>query len=253
MNAKLEMIAMKAARSLVLVCLLTFAWTWLSGCASLQDGTLGGVIDDVAGSGALDEETVVAGLKEALRIGTERTVDQTARQDGYLGNPLIRIPIPDQLNSVTSTLRQFGGGGYVDELETGMNRAAELAAAEAVSVFWDAITSMTISDAFTVLQGDSTAATEYFRARTWRTLDQRYRPIVKLKMDEVGLSRIYGQVLDIYDTLPLTSKPELVDLEQYVTDQALTGLFTVLAQEEQRIRSDPIARTTDLLRRVFGG
>jgi len=222
------------------------------GCATLQED-LADILDRGAGQdGALDEPTVIAGIKEALRVGTQNTVLTTSRLDGYLGNQLIRIAIPEQLESMVSTLRQVGLGSQVDELEVGMNRAAELAAAEAREVFWDAITGMTVSDAFGILNGDDTAATDYFRVRTQTALYSRFHPIVQEKMDEVGLSRIYGRIADTYNSLPMTGTPQLVDLDQYVTERALAGLFTVLAQEERKIRQDPLARTTDLLRRVFG-
>jgi hypothetical protein len=224
----------------------------ICGCAAIHED-LGAILDAGANAeGELDESTVIAGIKEALRVGTQRTVLSTSQLDGYLGNRLIRIAIPDQLESMASTLRQVGLGGRVDELEVGMNRAAEQAAGEARDVFWNAITGMSVADAFGILKGHDTAATEYFRDRTHSTLHDRFHPIVQRKIDEVGLSRIYGQVADTYNNLPLAGTPPLVDLDEYVTEQALSGLFTVLAQEERKIRDDPLARTTDLLRRVFG-
>lgn len=203
--------------------------------------------------GALDEPTVIAGLKEALRIGTENTVLSTSRVDGYLGNRLIRIALPDQLQSTASTLRRIGLGAQVDELETGMNRAAELAAAEARDIFWNAITGMTVSDAFGILRGHDTAATEYFEERTREELRGRFQPIVGEKIGEIGLSRVYERIAGAYNSYAPPGAERLVDLEDYVTGKALDGLFTVLGQEERRIREDPLARTTDLLRRVFGG
>ena len=224
----------------------------LLGCSSIQED-LADILDaGSGGGGGLDEATVAAGIKEALRVGTENTVLSTSRLDGFLGNRLIRIAIPEQLESMASALRQVGLGGQVDELETGMNRAAEMAASEARAVFWDAIKGMTVSDAFGILNGGDTAATEYFRERTQAGLRARFRPIVQGKMDEIGLSRLYATVADTYNSLPMTGTSPLVDLDEYVTERALSGLFTVLAQEEQKIRRDPLARTTDLLRKVFG-
>ena len=224
----------------------------VSGCAALQ-----GSMDDIltggtSSSGGLDETTVIAGIREALRVGTQNTVLSTSKVDGYLGNALIRIAIPSQMQSAASTLRQAGLGAQVDEMEVGMNRAAELAAGEAREVFWSAITGMTVSDAFGILRGGNTAATDYFHERTYDALRTRFRPIVQQKIDEVGLSRVYGRVSDAYNSLPLGGASRLVDLDEYVTDQALAGLFTVLASEEQKIRQDPMARTTDLLKKVFG-
>jgi hypothetical protein len=223
-----------------------------AGCAALQ-GNLGGVLGSGSGESApLDEPTVVAGIKEALRVGTQNTVLSTSRLDGFLGNALIRIAIPPQLTSAASTLRQVGLGAQVDELEVGMNRAAEKAAGEARDVFWDAITGMTVSDAFGILRGGDTAATAYFRGRTYAALETRFRPIVQQKIQEIGLSRVYTRVADAYNSLPLAGQSRLVDLDDYVTERALSGLFTVLGQEERKIREDPAARTTELLRRVFG-
>lgn len=216
----------------------------LAGCATLEQMGTGG--------GPLDEGTVVAGLKEALRVGSQRTTARTAAVDGFLGNDLIRIPLPRQLESAAATLRSVGLGSHVTELETAMNRAAEAAAGEAGPVLRDAITAMTIGDAFAILEGHETAATDYFRARTEDRLRSRFRPIVAAKTAEVGLGRIYDDLADRYDRIPLMGKPELVDLDAYVTDEALDGLFTVLGQEERTIREDPVARTTELLRRVFG-
>lgn len=223
-----------------------------AGCAALQEDMAGILDTDPGGGGALDEPTVIAGIKEALRVGTHNTVLSTSRLDGYLGNQLIRIAVPDQLESIASTLRRVGLGGHVDELEVGMNRAAELAAGEAREVFWNAITNMTVSDAFGILNGHDTAATDYFRSSTYTDLQTRFHPIIKLKIEEVGLSRVYGKIADAYNSLPQAGMPRLVDLDEYVTERALSGLFTVLAQEERKIRQDPLARTTELLRRVFG-
>ena len=245
---------MKSIRSVpkALQLLFLIAVLMAPACATLQQGMTDVFDADSSGSGALDESTVAAGIKEALRIGTQNTVLSTSKVDGYLGNQLIRIAIPEQMQSVASTLRQVGLGKQVDELEVGMNRAAELAAAEARDVFWDAITSMTVSDAFGILNGGNTAATDYFRGRTSAALRTRFHPIVAQKIDEVGLSRVYSGIADTYNSLPLEGKSRLVDLDEYVTDRALAGLFTVLATEEQKIRQDPMARTTDLLRKVFG-
>lgn len=220
------------------------------GCAGMDMAALDPLLLPQAG-GASDESTVIAGLREALEVGTRRAVDQTSRTDGYLGNPLIRIPLPDSLDTMAKGLRAVGFGPQVDELEVGMNRAAERAAGEAASVFWDAIRGMTIQDGMGILRGGDTAATEYLRARTSDTLRQRYQPIVSQAMDQVGLVAAYDNLLGRYQALPFTRSPSL-DIRSYVTDQALGGLFTVLGQEEKRIRENPAARTTELLQRVFG-
>lgn len=226
-----------------------FAAATLLGCA----GTGGGLsLDDLLGGsgGALDEGTVAAGLKEALRVGTDRTVDRTGRMDGFFGNEIIRIVMPDELRTAASALRTVGMDRQVDEFELAMNRAAERAAGEAASVFVGAITSMTLDDAFAILNGGETAATDYFHAKTSDELRARFRPIVEQKMGEVGLYNSYNTLMDKYTSLPFVEKP-VVDLDGYITERALGGLFTVLADEEKRIRDDPAARTTALLRKVF--
>lgn len=217
----------------------------LPGCLS---ESLGKLINE--GDGPLDEATVTAGLKEALRIGSERAVDTTSRVDGFWGNALIRIAMPEEFENAAHTLRRIGLGAQVDEFELKMNRAAELAAGEAKSVLWNAITNMTIGDAFGILGGGDTAATDYFRDKTSDRLHERFRPIVEGTMSEAGLYRIYNDLLDQYDALPLVSRPSF-DLDGYITERTLSGLFTILAREEARIREDPAARTTELLRRVF--
>jgi len=232
------------------ICLMLFVVSFIAapGCATWND-IFGG---KSGGSGTLDEATVIAGIREALRIGTENTVLSTSKLDGYLGNQLIRIAIPDQLVSVASALRQLGLGSQVDELEVGMNRAAERAAGEARDIFWSAIASMTVADAFGILRGGNTAATDYFHDRTAAALRERFHPIIQRKIDEVEIANLYNRIAVAYNSLPATGTQRLVDLDEYVTDRALAGLFAVLATEEQRIREDPLARTTELLRKVFG-
>jgi len=220
----------------------------LAGCAGLNTGSVGDILQ---GTGPLDESTIVDGLREALHVGTERAVRTTSRRDGFFGNPRIHIPIPQELESVAGTLRSVGLGDHVDEFELAMNRAAEEASKEAVDVFWSAIRGLTWTDARGILEGDDTAATAFFRGRTEQELRARFEPIVTRKMTELGYVRTYERLVEAYSALPLTTKPAF-DPEAYVTDRALDGLFTILGEEEKRIREDPLARTTALLRRVFG-
>ena len=205
---------------------------------------------EIKSSGQLNSETVAAGLKEALKVGTDRTVFSTSAVDGYLGDALIRIAMPEEFQKMSKTLRKLGLGRYVDEMEIAMNRAAEQAAAEAREVFWQAITSMTLDDAYNILKSHDTAATDYFRSRTEQSLRQRYLPIVKEKMKKVGLYQSYNRAVESYMAIPFVKRPAL-NLNSYVTDSALNGLFTILAQEEKKIRTNPAARTTELLKRVF--
>jgi hypothetical protein len=208
-------------------------------------------VGDLLGSaGPSGEARIVEGLKQALEVGTERAVGRTSQPDGFLGNPNIRIPLPDSLATMAKGLRAVGLGGRVDELEVAMNRAAEEASAEAVDVFWQGIRQMSFADARAILASDDTAATAYFERTTREPLRVRFEPIVAERMRDVGLARLYGDLVARYATLPFTEKPTL-NLEGYVTSGALDGLFHVLGEEERRIREDPAARTTALLKEVF--
>ena len=219
----------------------------LGGCAGMENLDLDGIL---GGNAPLDEATVAAGLREALTVGTARTVSRTGTVDGYLGDALLRIALPPQIEDAAGTLRSVGLGGKVDELETAMNRAAEAAAGEATDIFVEAITGITIQDAWGILRGDDTAATDFFRARTGAALETRYRPIVETKLRTVGGYSDYENLVARAAALPLVDMPDL-DLVGYVTTHALDGLFTVLGQEEAKIRQDPLRRTTELLQRVF--
>ena len=198
------------------------------------------------------ESRIAAGLREALRVGSERAVERTNRRDGYLGNALIRIPLPEEMRSAASGLRRAGLGRQVEELEVAMNRAAEQAAAEAVTVFGGSISRMRPADVYAVFNGGPTAATGYLRQDAEEQLRSRYRPIVAERLEAVRGYELYREVATTWNRLPLV-QPLTVDLDAYVTERALDGLFTVLAEEEQRIREDPVARSTALLRDVFGG
>ncbi len=225
----------------------------LVACADLDPNLVADVLSAAMGTdagGVLDERTVVAGLKEALQLGTRRTVASTSAEGGFARNRVIHIETPEQLQPMARALRAVGYGRKVDELEGAMNRAAELAAGEATDVFWNAIAQMSFADAYGILNGEQTAATDYFRDRTSAQLTDRFRPIVDAKMKEVGLYNAYQSLSNAYAALPMKSRPVL-DLQRYVTDKSISGLFFVLAQEEVRIREDPSARTTELLRKVF--
>jgi hypothetical protein len=240
--------------SILLACSLFLVFP-VVGCVEMSGGELAdNVFRTLSTSGAatagLDESTVAAGLKEALQVGSERAVSATSQTNGFLSNDLIRIAMPDELSMMAKTLRSIGFGGQVDAFEVGMNRAAERASAEAKPVLVDAVSQMTLTDAMGILQGGDTAATDYFRGKTSDTLRAKFTPIIKEKMGQVGLYNQYNQLMSSYTALPLVSKPTF-DLDTYVADQGLDGLFTVLAQEEQSIRSNPAARTTELLKKVF--
>jgi len=220
-----------------------------SGCETLQ---LADDVSNLLGIGQeLTPDTIIKGLKEALVVGTRNTVAQTGKQGGYASNPLIRIPLPQELQKFGSTLRKVGLGTQVDLFEQKMNDAAEDAARAAAPIFVEAVKQMSFADAKAILHGGNTAATDYFREKTSETLRARYSPVVVKHMNSLGVVRKYNELMGRYNRIPLVPKPKF-NPEEYVTEQALNGLFAVLATEEQKIRENPAARTTQLLRKVFG-
>lgn len=198
----------------------------------------------------LTEGEIVDGLKQALEIGTSKAVNLVSQKNGYLKNPEIKIPLPENVQKAESVLRNLGFGRKVDEFELSMNRAAERAAPRATSIFWDAIKKMTISDARGILEGEDNAATSYFQTKTSAKLQEAFKPIVNQAMSEVGVTQAYQSVDSKIRALPYTKSFSL-DIDKYVTDKALDGLFLMLAKEEKKIREDPAARVTDLLKKVF--
>jgi len=203
------------------------------------------------GGQGLSEAEIAKGLKEALQIGTGNAVAVVSKVDGYYKNPDLKILLPESIRKVEGVLRATGFGGEVDQFELSMNRAAERAAPEAKAIFVDSIRQMTFSDARRILNGPDNAATMYFKEKTGQQLAATFKPIVHQAMSEVGVTRSYQQLTDKLQALPFGQSHGL-DLDQYVTDGGLNGLFRMLAEEEKKIRQDPAARVTDLLQKVFG-
>jgi hypothetical protein len=204
---------------------------------------------------SLDNSTIVKGLKEALATGTERAVTAVSKPDGYFGNQLIKILLPDKIQKAAELLGKIGYQQQVDEFVVSMNRAAEKAAPQAAGFFGDAIRQMTVEDARGILNGGDTSATSFFEKKTRAKLFAAFKPSVAKSMDQVGTARSYKEMIGKYETLPMASlvgTPSL-DLDTYVTDKALDGLFRMVGEEEKKIRTNPAARTSDLLRTVFGG
>lgn len=199
-----------------------------------------------------DEGTTAAGLKEALAVGTENAVKSLSKPDGYFGNELVKILMPEKLRTVADVMKRVGYQQQVDEFVLSMNRAAEKAAPEAASIFGDAIREMTFDDARKILAGGDTSATDFFREKTHDRLYAKFKPIISSSMDKVGTTRSYKEMMGKYESLPFMSSQSF-DLDHYVTNKALDGLFLVVGQEEKNIRTNPAARTTDLLKSVFGG
>jgi hypothetical protein len=201
--------------------------------------------------GAGDEKTNAAGIKEALAVGTERAVKDLSKQNGYFGNAAVKILMPPSIQKVAEVARMAGFQKQVDEFIFSMNRAAEAAAPLAARYFADAIRDMTFEDVRGILTGGDTSATDFFRRKTHDKLYTAFKPIVSEKIGEVGATRAYKDMMGRYESVPMMGKQSL-DLDDYVTNKSLDGLFYMVGQEEKNIRTNPAARTTDLLKAVFG-
>lgn len=200
---------------------------------------------------SLGDVKIGSGLKEALKVGAENTVNLTGRTDGYFRNQAIKILMPKELQVVEKGLRAVGYGPKVDEFVLSMNRAAETAAPYAKDIFWSAIGDMSIDDGRKILTGGDTSATQYFKGKTTKKLTTTFTPIVDRSMENVGVTRQYQELVGRYQSIPFVSSVNF-DLTHYVVDKALGGLFHVLGEEEKKIRRNPAARVTDLLKEVFG-
>lgn len=234
---------------------VTFVLTF--GCATSGSG---GLFEDILGtveglkapaSGGLTDGQVVSGLKEALSVGTANAVTATSKVDGYFANAAIKILVPENARKVAAVLEKAGFKQEVDDFVLSMNRAAEKAAPQARVRFVAAIKEMTFDDARKILRGGDTAATDYFEGKTRQKLYDDFRSVVSKSMDAVGVTRSYKRMMAQYTALPFT-RAESLDLDRHVTEKALDGLFYMLGQEEKKIRTDPAARITDLLKTVFG-
>jgi len=200
---------------------------------------------------SLSTDKIIAGLKEALSTGSTRAVSKLSKQGGFSQNKLYRIGIPKKLITVTDTLKTIGLGFIVSDFEKKMNQAAEEASKSAGPVFINAITQMKFSDAKKILDGSDTAATDYLHKTTYAELFDLYKPIIKENMSKVGVTKIYNNLMNKYAAIPFKSKPQF-SLDDYITKQALKGMFGMLAKEEIQIRKNPAARTSELLKQVFG-
>jgi hypothetical protein len=216
------------------------------------DRVLKGLGEMSGAGGGLNDRKIAAGLQEALKIGTENAVFQTGSMDGFLKNQAIKILMPRPLQNIEQPLRLVGYGPQIDEFVISMNRAAEKAVPFAKEIFWDAIGQMTFEDASKILNGNDTAATDYFKGKTSKKLHSAFSPTVKSVMADVGVTRQYNDLIGRYKAVPFAQSISF-DIDQYVTEETTDGLFFVVGQEERKIRTNPAARVTDLLKDVFGG
>jgi hypothetical protein len=225
------------------------AYDW----SGLLKGVLSPPAAQPAASGvdALSSADINAGLKEALTRGVDAAVAQLGQANGFFGNPALKIPLPPALQKVEKTMRMFGMGKQADELVLAMNRAAETAVPEAKTLLVAAVKDMTLEDAKGILTGGKTSATDFFRKKTEATLTERFGPIVKQTTDKVGLAQQYNQFAGLAAQFGLIDKKQ-ANVDQYVTQQTLDGLYTVIGEKEAAIRANPMQAGSDLLKQVFG-
>lgn len=216
--------------------------------------SLGGLLKSVTGKSSSDTmstNTVASGLKEALAIGVEKGTKQLSAVDGFFKDAALKILLPPEAQKVEKTLRNVGMGRLVDSAILSMNRAAEDAAKGAAPIFVNAIKGMSIQDAFGILKGSDTAATSYLRSKTTSPLTEAFRPVIETSLAKVNATKHWTSLVTAYNKIPLVSKIN-PDLSAFVTERAMSGIFIQVGREEQAIRKDPLARTTDLLKTVFG-
>jgi len=224
----------------------------LAGCTTQQiNQTLGGINDVLDSQSGPTTAEVGSGLKEALINGITNGANRASKVDGYFKNPSIKIPFPEDVRVVEEKLRQIGLGKEVDKFVLTLNRGAEEAAKEAVPIFVSAIKSMTIEDAWGILKGEEDAATQYLKRTTQDQLKAKFSPVISSALNKVNATKYYGDIINTNNKVPFVEKVN-PDLNEYATQKAIDGLFLLVADEEKLIREDPVARTSDLLKKVFG-
>lgn len=235
------------------ILVVVFVWLFTSYTSQAQfSKKLGNVLDQLKKpSGALSEGDIVGGLKEALNIGISNGSAEASKVDGFFKNDLIKIVVPPEAQKVATTLRKMGMGAQVDKFTLSLNRAAEDAAKKSKPIFVKAITSMTIPDALSILKGQDDAATQYLKKTTNDDLFNTFFPVVDSTLNLNKATQYYTELVTIYNEIPLVKKVN-PDLKKYATQKTIDGLYILIAQEEKKIRVDPVARVSDILKRVFG-
>jgi hypothetical protein len=216
-----------------------------------SSGILSNILGSASGSVSTDE--IAAGLKEALSIGAQKAGNSLSALNGYFANAAIKILMPDEAKKAEEKLRAIGLNKQVDNAILSMNRAAEDAAKSAAPIFVNVIKQMTIKDAANILKGGDFAATDYLKDKTTASLTMAFRPVIEKSLAKVNATKYWNTIITAYNKIPLITAKINPDLAAYVTEKALSGIFYQVGQEEQQIRKDPLARTTDLLKKVFGG
>lgn len=218
-------------------------------------GGLGGVLgggNSSSAVSALSQTEMAGGLKEALAQGVESAINSLGKTDGFLGNDLVKIPLPGKVEKVANLARKLGGKRYVDEFVTTMNRAAEKAVPEAATIFSDSIRDMSVQDAEKILSGGDDSATQYFRKTSGAKLAEKFKPMVKQATDAAGVTTAYKQMVgQAGPMVSMLGGNDMTDVDSYVTNKAIDGLFKMIAAEEKRIRANPLASGSDLMKKVF--
>ncbi len=209
-------------------------------------------VNTATGHNSLSNDDIIKGLKEALNVGTTNSTGRASALDGFYKNNLIKIPFPPEADQVRTTVENLGMKPQVDKFVMTLNRAAEEASKEAKPIFVNAITSITIQDGMSILKGSDDAATQYLKGKTQAQLNAAFSPIVKRAIEKVEVTKYWNPIITKYNKIPLVQHVN-PDLDKYVTDKALEGLFKLVAEEETKIRKDPAARVSEILRKVFGG
>jgi hypothetical protein len=248
----------KTFKSILLICMTILALSCNSGVVTAQNKwfqkakeVVGDSEKSDSGLNALSVDSIAAGLKDALRVGSETVVTQLGKPDGFNADPAIHIPLPENLKAVKNALDKIGMSSMLDDLELQLNRAAETATPKAKALFLQSIREMTLDDAMGIYKGPEDAATKYFQSKMSKPLAETMHPIVENSLSQVGAVQTYNNVMGKYRSLPFVPDVK-ADLTNYVTERGMDGIFHYLAREEAAIRQNPAKRTTDLLKRVFG-
>jgi len=204
------------------------------------------------GGTKLTNDEIIQGLKSALEVGAKNSASRTSAVDGFFKNPGIKIPFPPEADKVRGTVVKLGMQSQVDKFVLTLNRAAEEAAKEAAPIFLSAIKGMSIGDGLNILKGEDNAATTYLKGRTSSELTGKFQPVVQKAIEKVEVTKYWNPIITTYNKAPFVKQMN-PDLEAYVTEKAIEGLFVLIAEEELKIRKDPMARVSDILRKVFGG
>jgi hypothetical protein len=224
----------------------------ISACSQIDFKKLSKKVDETVNQKKpLTNDEIIRGLKEALNVGSKNATSSASKTDGFFKHSLIKIPFPPEAKEIENKVRALGMNKQVDEFVLTINRAAEEAAKEAAPIFLNAITSLTITDGLKILKGNDTAATAYLKKTTSTQLHNKFKPIIKSATQKVNVTKHWNPIITTYNKIPLVTKLN-PDLEEYITERALYGLFYLVSQEEVKIRKDPAARVTDILKKVFG-